>query len=130
VQNQLAKNGDLDKRLVVKMDVEGAEWDSLLQVPDETLQRIDQLAIELHFVDQKDFVKVVRRLKQFFHVVHLHFNNYACTKGIDPLPALATELLFVNKSVGVVDPARRWQGPHALATPSDPSRPDCQVKTP
>ncbi|MGH9175477.1 MAG: hypothetical protein ACRD1H_14020, partial [Vicinamibacterales bacterium] len=80
---QFAKNGDANKRLVVKMDVEGAEWDSLLHASDATLQRIDQLAIELHFFDKRDFVKVVRRLKQFFHVAHLHFNNYACTEGID-----------------------------------------------
>ena len=130
IQNQVARNGDANKRLVVKMDVEGAEWDSLLHASDETLQRIDQLAIELHFFDRKDFVKVVRRLKQFFHVVHIHFNNYACTEGIDPLPALATEMLFVNKRLGVVDPARRWQGPHPLATRSDRRSSDCQVKKP
>ena len=35
VQNQLAKNGDANKRLVVKMDVEGAEWNSLLHASDE-----------------------------------------------------------------------------------------------
>ena len=79
IANQLAKNGDANRRLVVKMDVEGAEWDSLLDAADETLQRIDQLAIELHFFEQKDFLRIVRRLKQFFYVVHLHFNNYACT---------------------------------------------------
>ena len=130
MENQFVRNGDANKHLVVKMDVEGAEWDSLLHASDETLQRIDQLAIELHFVDRKDFVTVVRRLKQFFHVVHLHFNNFACTDGIAPLPALATELLFVNKRLAVVDPAQRWQGPHPLATPSDPKSPDCQVKAP
>jgi len=126
MQNQFAKNGDAAKRLVVKMDVEGAEWDSLLHASDETLQRIDQLAIELHFVDQKDFLQVVRRLKQFFHVVHLHYNNYACAEGIAPLPAVATELLFVNKRIGQVDSAQQWRGPHPLATPSAPGRPDCQ----
>lgn len=130
MHNQFTKNGDAARRLVVKMDVEGAEWDSLLHASDETLQRIDQLAIELHLVDHHDFVNVVRRLKQFFHVVQLHFNNFACAEGIDPLPALAIELLFVNKRIGVVDPAQRWRGPHPLATPSDPTRADCQVKRP
>ena len=130
IANQLAKNGDANRRLVVKMDVEGAEWDSLLDAADETLQRIDQLAIELHFFEQKDFLRIVRRLKQFFYVVHLHFNNYACTRGIEPLPALATEMLFVNKRIGVIDPVGRWRGPHPLATPSAPELPDCQVKTP
>ncbi len=130
MENQFAKNGDANKRLVVKIDVEGAEWESLLAASDDTLQRIDQLAIELHFLDQSDFVQIVRRLKQFFYVAHLHFNNYACTDGIEPLPAIATEVLFVNKRIGVVDPARQWQGPHSLATPDDPTWRDCQTKAP
>ena len=43
LENQFAKNGDGVERVVVKMDVEGAEWDSLPQTPDDVLQRIDQL---------------------------------------------------------------------------------------
>ena len=50
VENQFAKNGDGARRLVVKMDVEGAEWDTLMRTPDAVLQRIDQLTIELHSV--------------------------------------------------------------------------------
>ena len=34
-KNQLAKNGDRGKRIVLKIDVEGAEWDTFLAVPDE-----------------------------------------------------------------------------------------------
>ena len=69
------QNGDATKRLVVKMDVEAAEWDSLLHASDETLQRIDQLAIELHGMHEAQHIEVVKRLKHFFHIVHLHFNN-------------------------------------------------------
>ena len=87
LQNQLAKNGDANRRVVVKMDVEGAEWDSLLHAPDETLARIDQLAIEFHYTDEERFVKTVRRLKQFFNVAHLHFNNFACDPGLWPFPS-------------------------------------------
>src|SRR5262245_43849682 len=47
---QIARNGDNGKRLLVKMDVEGAEWESLLATPDELLEKIDQLAMELHGV--------------------------------------------------------------------------------
>src|SRR5579862_7008281 len=50
VRNQLAKNGDSSKRIVLKMDVEGAEWDSLLSAPDEVLEQIDQMAVEFHWV--------------------------------------------------------------------------------
>ena len=89
MQNQFAKNGDANKRLVMKMDVEGAEWDSLLHASDTTLDNIDQLAIELHYINDERFVRTVLRLKQFFHVAHLHFNNVSCADGLDPFPAWA-----------------------------------------
>lgn len=124
---QIAKNGDTGKRLALKMDVEGAEWDSLLNASDETLQQIDQLAIELHLVHEAKFVDVVKRLKQHFHVAHLHFNNWSCTDGIAPFPAWAYEVLFVNKRIGVPDPSGRRQELHAAAAPNAPKRPDCQM---
>ena len=128
LQNQLAKNGDANRRVVVKMDVEGAEWDSLLHAPDETLARIDQLAIEFHYTDEERFVKTVRRLKQFFHVAHLHFNNFACDPGLRPFASWAYEALLVNRRVGVVDPAGHSpRGLHALDAPNNPTGADCQV---
>src|SRR5262249_50965527 len=33
LQNQIGKNGDTGRRLIIKMDIEGAEWDSLLAAP-------------------------------------------------------------------------------------------------
>src|SRR5690349_9900307 len=30
LENQIRKNGDTHRRLIIKMDIEGAEWDSLL----------------------------------------------------------------------------------------------------
>ena len=54
IENQLAKNSDREKRVVVKMDVEGAEWESLLATSDDVLQRIDQLAIEFHWIQSAE----------------------------------------------------------------------------
>ena len=128
VQNQLAKNGDANRHVIVKMDVEGAEWDSLRLAPDDTLERIDQLAIEFHRTDEERFVKTLRRLRQFFHVAHLHYNNFSCTPEIQPFPSWAYEALLVNRRLGVVDasgaaPVR----PHALDAPNHSTGADCQV---
>ena len=128
LENQLAANGDAANRVLVKMDIEAAEWDTLLRAPDAVLQRIDQLAIELHAIGLEDQLAVVRRLKQFFHVAHLHYNNATCKEWIDPFPAWAYEMLFVNKRIAVAGgpaPAR----PHPLDTPSSPGLPDCQAPT-
>ncbi len=46
-------NGDIGKRLVVKMDVEGSEWLSLAGAPDHVLNAIDQMAVEFHEVESR-----------------------------------------------------------------------------
>jgi hypothetical protein len=125
LESQLARNGHAG-RVVVKMDVEGAEWDSLLQAPTGVLERIDQLVIELHGVGEEKHVAVVRRLKQYFHVANVHFNNHTCLPRIDPFPAHVYEVLFVNKRIATAGAPRPW-GPHPLDEPNDPKLPDCQA---
>lgn len=124
---QIADNGDRFRRIVMKMDVEGAEWDTLLRTPDEVLRRIDQLAIEMHGVDQERYLTVVRKLKRTFHVANLHVNNYSCGDKYRPFPGWAYEVLFVNKRL-----ARRIDGaapiPHPLDAPNNPDAPDCATR--
>jgi hypothetical protein len=127
VEQQLAANGDAGKHLVVKMDVEGAEWDSWMQTPDSVLDRIDQIAMEFHGVTEERFIAVVERLKTFFYVAHLHFNNHACAETVVPFPAWAFEVLLVSKRIAVLDPSRSAAAPHPLDAPSAPQVPDCQT---
>ena len=135
IRNQLARNGDSSKRIVLKIDVEGAEWDSLLATPDETLSQIDQLAAEFHWGRTKDgwieddkYLRLVGRLKQFFEIAHIHYNNSACVGGLEPFPSWTYEVLFVSKRLAVVDPTRKPSGLHPLDTPNDPRIPECLPK--
>lgn len=123
---QLASNGHGSSRVVVKMDVEGAEWSSLARASHRVLARIDQLVLEFHGVDDPRYLAVVRRLERHFHVAHLHFNNYACRDGIGPFPADAYEVLFVNRRLARRGPAGRVRLPHPLDAPNAPDRADCQ----
>ena len=128
LQNQVSKNLDTGKRLIVKIDVEGAEWDSLLATPDAVLDQIDQMPMELHGVNEWRFVELVRRLKQKFYLVNLHFNNFACTPESEPLPAFAFQVLWVNKRLGVLDESAPMPAPmSALNAPDNPLGPDCQL---
>ena len=132
LSGQITNNGDRDQRLVVKMDVEGAEWDSLLSTPADVLNRIDQLVIELHFtgpplprvertfrrhfamgpIQSEDagiarayaatYLAVVRKLKAQFYVVSVHANNFSCEPDLFPFTAWANEVLFVNKRIGIL----------------------------
>jgi hypothetical protein len=128
LQNQISRNLDTGKRLIVKIDVEGAEWDSLLATPDTVLDQIEQMPMELHGVDEQRFLDVVRRLKQKFYLVNLHFNNWSCGPESDPLPGWAYQVLWVNKRIGVLDESAPTPAPVSpLNAPDGPGVPDCQL---
>jgi hypothetical protein len=127
LSRQVFKNGDAGKTLVVKIDVEGAELASLLATSDGVLDRIDQLAMEIHGTD-RHFLELVRKLKRMFHLVHLHYNNQSCSPRYRPMPAWAYQVLFVNKRIGIRDPANPAPRlPHALDAPDYALGRDCQV---
>jgi hypothetical protein len=126
VESQLARNGDGDRRVVIKMDVEGDEWSSLAAAPDDLLQRIDQLVVEFHHMPGRS-VAIVQRLKQFFHIAHVHFNNASCNRDLTPFPAQAYEVLFVNKQLAVVDATGRATANDAPDARNVWYLPDCQV---
>ena len=128
LENQVTKNGDIGRRLIIKMDIEGAEWESLLAAPDELLASIPQLAMEMHGFDDAKILEVLRKLKRNFYLVNLHFNNWSCTRKAAPLPAWAYQVLWVNKHIGIVDPAAPVPAPMSpLNAPDSPTWPDCQL---
>jgi hypothetical protein len=94
-----------------------------------TVQQVDQMAVEFHWLEEEKFrwagdekyLLVVRRLKQFFEVGHIHFNNASCIGDLAPFPTWAYEVLFVSKRLAVVDHSRRAGGLHPLDAPNNPS---------
>ena len=85
----------------MKMDVEGAEWDSFLLAPDSAFAHIDQLDVEFHHVEDPKFVAVMQRLKQFFDIAHVHYNNFSCDPAMRPFPSWAFEVLLVSKRIAI-----------------------------
>jgi hypothetical protein len=130
LENQIRKNGDTGRRLIIKMDIEGAEWDSLLAVPDELLASISQIAMEMHGFEDPKILEALRKLKRQFYLVNLHFNNWSCTPKAAPLPAWAYQADWVNKRIGVPDPAAPFPAPmNPLNAPDSSTWPDCQLRT-
>jgi len=125
--NQFKRNGDGARRVVVKMDVEGAEWETFLSAPDAVLEQIDQLSVEFHGASDERYVAAVLTLKKFFYVANVHFNNYSCQPDLAPFPSWAYEVLFVSKRLGVLDASAPARGPQPLDAPNNPKYQDCQV---
>ncbi len=118
IADQVQRNGDADKALVMKMDVEGA---------DAVFDRIDQLVMEFHGVDDERYVRAVEKLKRAFVFAHIHYNNYGCRRGVEPFHGWVFEALLVNKRIAQTDgsPAPRGPLPN-LDAPNGPQIPDCQ----
>jgi hypothetical protein len=128
---QIARNGDSGNPVLVKIDVEGAEWESLLATPDAVLDTLVQIPMELHLrgASESQYLALVKRLKDKFYLVNLHFNNYACTSENEPMPSRAFQALWVNKRLGIVDPdAPSPTPPSPLNAADEPNTPDCQSR--
>ena len=84
-------NGHEDKtNMILKMDVEGAEWGFLSQVSSETLSRFDQMVFEFHsFIQSKSqdvmdqTYNCLRKINRTHSLVHLHANNYGAFVVLD-----------------------------------------------
>ena len=69
--------------LILQMDIEGYEWETLLNVPNSVLSRFRIIIVEFHRIPNLLNKKIVNRyyepllkkLDQNFGVVHLHANN-------------------------------------------------------
>lgn len=71
------------QRVVLKMDVEGAEFGAILATPQETLDRFDQICVEFHWLGRpwrdgnfKSKALALERLNKHFVLLHVHGNRY------------------------------------------------------
>lgn len=130
LSRQIDRNGDTGKHLVMKMDVEGAEWDSLAATSDEQLRLLDQLVIEFHGVSRNQYVSVMEKLKRTFYIVNVHMNNYMCTSRAWPMPSTVFEVLLVNRRLGIPEsePSAFVPKNNPLDAPNATDRADCQIR--
>jgi hypothetical protein len=95
--------------LLLKMDVEGAEWGALANAPPATLARFEQIAFEVHFLHDTtryaQFATVMDKLLQDFVVVHNHGNNCcgSVKMGQFAIPKVF-ELTMVRRSAAQTTP--------------------------
>ncbi|GHT05555.1 hypothetical protein FACS189423_09840 [Bacteroidia bacterium] len=85
--------------ILVKMDVEGAEWE-ILPAFKPYYSLINGFAIEFHYraVDSPLFKKTIADLSSDFYIAHVHANNGGGYLPNTSMPALL-EITFINKKL-------------------------------
>lgn len=125
--NHVVRNGDTGKRMVVKMDIEGAEWQSILAAPDSLFDSIVQMPMELHGTDEQEVLDGLRKLKRHFYLVSVHFNNWRCSEHNAPFPNFAYQVLLVSKKVGILgEPAAGSATLQSALAPDNVRAPECE----
>jgi len=91
--------------ILLKMDIEGAEYELLAGLEMDNLLKISQICMELHFpiMASSSCIDLLMFLTSEFELFHLHVNNAALTISgpgykvmVDDLPNLL-ELTFIRK---------------------------------
>jgi len=94
--------------MLLKMDIEGYEWLSLLYLPDDILIKFNQIIIELHWLDSNrnasilQKINVLQKLNKYFYCVHVHGVNCRTTLNINNFllhPVL--EATFIRKDLSI-----------------------------
>lgn len=96
----LQQNGDNDKKVLLKIDIEGAEYEWINNTDmKEVSTHVDGLIIEFHNCTN-EVAGSFDRIMEHYNVVHWHHNNFGGTYNNFPL---VPEVTFLNKSIAVGD---------------------------
>ncbi len=131
---QLQRLGLVNKKVFVKMDIEGAEF----EVMDDLLkysQNITGMVLEIHILNTslEKVLETISSLNRNFALVHLHGNNsshsYFHTKcSIHPLPILM-ELTYINKNLlSFYEISKNQRHPQLIDQQSCTSLPECEFE--
>ena len=140
LQSYVDQNKDHDKRMILKMDVEGCEWDSLLCCSDELLNQFEQILFECHghqfpqpnlptdHYGQQLPYEVLCKLNKHFYMYHAHANNWGWNETIGRyrIPTLL-ELSLVRKDL--VTDVKLYDGeyPTEFDKVNNPDRPPVDI---
>jgi hypothetical protein len=128
----LRDNGHADRDdMVLKVDIEGHEWDSLAVLPSSTYAGFRQIIVEFHGMRLLEIDSFRQRAHRVFstmrrthEVIHVHGNNFAGMCIVKGIPiADCIELTFVNRKFHSFIPSRECF-PGTLDSPNDPHRVD------
>ncbi len=124
-------NIEREASVVLKMDIESAEWAVLEKCDASFLRRFSQILIEFHDIDQavdpywlRRAHAVMKKLNDNFFVFHVHGNNWSPMAVIGNVYFPATiEVSFAHRGRYQPEPSNELF-PTPLDRPNNPLRPD------
>lgn len=130
----LKMNGhENEDNMILKLDVEGAEWDFLAEIPLNMLAQFRQIVIEFHNLNhpslESQIIDSVRHISQVHQLVHIHANNHGGGRfiGTSFMPDVL-EATYLNRDVYRFSPSQRMF-PGSLDQPNCAERPDMLLGT-
>ena len=77
----LQENGhSKEQSMVLKIDIEGAEWAVLRDLEEDTLRQFSQIVFEFHDlvrIEKEEIIcQAMEKLNRTHQLIHLHANNY------------------------------------------------------
>jgi len=79
-ENHLEENGDKQKKIILKMDIEGNEWETIGPIINKFYSNINMIVLEIHGLDEvgsfPKYIKVLKEINSKFAIVHIHGNNF------------------------------------------------------
>ncbi len=134
---QIENAGLKNKKVFIKMDIEGAEYDAFDDIL-KHVQNITGLVVEFHFTKTEEMPKAIQLLQNInkdFYLVHLHSNNCVHKKrqfsvqNINGKLTKVLELTFIHKSlVTKAEPMKDQNFPKTIDQPNCPLKPDNQFE--
>jgi Methyltransferase FkbM domain len=132
IPNLLKKNNhDSEKDLILKMDIEGCEWDIFEEIGEDILNQFSQIVVEMHnFLDSHHghiidkYIRILNKLIKQHQIVHIHANNCGPFGLVNGVPMADTyEITLARKRDHDFEDCKKLF-PTALDMPCEPRRPD------
>lgn len=132
LETLMKKNGHANvDGMVLKMDVEGCEWDILANIDINVLEQFDQIVMEMHGLNDSSkrdvIMAAISKLVDKHFVTHIHANNYSYVEyyGKYILPNVIEVTLLKRSKYQKMQNTPSL--PLEIDAPCNPQLPDIQI---
>jgi hypothetical protein len=125
---------DFKDDLILQMDIEGCEYETLLATPVAILEKFRIMIVEFHNFQNLDNIEyynlvniTIEKIRERFEPVHLHANNYSSIHNVNGvlMPSIF-EVTFLRKD-RVKHASQLTKLPHQLDQPNHPGKADIEL---